>query len=143
MENLPTVFNDDDDEDYGDRLLQGGRAKWVNKQWTLDGNPPREEDRFLVTGTGFALQRWVDGLPDIITKEPGKSLPSPDDLNDAIPQKEWPIGKFSGKPERAVEDCCVCTLAAGARRGTIHAHQQHLGDKKVCPLDPRLHARHG
>jgi hypothetical protein len=96
---LPTIFNDDDDEGYNDRLLQGGRAKWVNKLWTLDGNPPREEDRFLVTGTGFALQRWVDGLPDIITKESGKSLPNPDDLNDAIPQEEWPIGKFSGKPE--------------------------------------------
>jgi hypothetical protein len=96
---LPTIFNDDDDGDYSDRLLQGGRAKWVDKVWTLDGNSPREEDRFLVTGTGFALQRWLDGVPEIITKEPGKSLPDPDDLNNEIPIEEWPIGKFSNKPE--------------------------------------------
>jgi hypothetical protein len=99
MENLPAVFNDDDDEDYTGRLLQGGRAKWVNKVWTLDGIPPREEDRFLVTGTGFALQRWLDSVPEEIMKEPGKSLPDPEDLNNAIPQEEWPIGKFSGKRE--------------------------------------------
>ena len=54
----PTIFNDDEEE-YGDRLLQGGRGKWVDKVWTMDGNPPREEDRYIVTGTGFALQRWA------------------------------------------------------------------------------------
>jgi len=95
---LPTIF-DDDDDDYSDRLLQGGRAKWVDKVWTMDGTPPREEDRFLVTDTGFALQRWLDGIPEVIQKEPGKSLPDPDDLNNETPKKEWPIGKFSGKPE--------------------------------------------
>jgi hypothetical protein len=65
----------------------------------MDGTPPREEDRFLVTGTGFALQRWVDGLPEVKLKEPGKSLPDPDLLNEEIPQEEWPIGKFNGQPE--------------------------------------------
>src|SRR5262249_32488318 len=53
----------------------------------------------FVTGTGFAVQRFVDGLPEVILKEPGKSLPDPDDLNAAIPKDEWPIGKFSGHPE--------------------------------------------
>jgi hypothetical protein len=95
---LPVIFGDDDD-DYSDRLLQGGRAKWVEKVWTLDGVPPREKDRFLVTGTGSALQMWVDGQPEVITKERGKSLPDPDDLNAAIPREQWPIGKFSGEPE--------------------------------------------
>jgi hypothetical protein len=94
---LPVIF--DDDDDYSDRLIQGGRAKWVDKVWTLDGVPPREEDRFLVTGTGSALQMWVDGIPEVITKEPGKPLPDPDDLNAAIPRGQWPIGKFSGEPE--------------------------------------------
>jgi hypothetical protein len=95
---LPVIFGDDDD-DYSGRLLQGGRAKWVDKVWTLDGAPPRDEDRFLVVGTGFALQSWVDGLPEVIMKEPGKSLPDPDDLNATIPKDQWPIGKYSGKPE--------------------------------------------
>jgi len=92
---LPTIFDDDDDR-YSDRLLKGGRAKWVDKTWTLDGAPPREEDRFLATDTGFALQRWVDGLPKVITEKP---LPDPDLLNEKIPRDEWPIGKFSGQPE--------------------------------------------
>ena len=96
---VPVIFGDDDDDDYSDRLLQGGRAKWVDKVWTLNGVPPREDDRFLVTGTGFVLQSWKDGLPEVILKEPGKSLPDPDDLNAAIPKEQWPIGKFSGEPE--------------------------------------------
>jgi hypothetical protein len=95
---VPVIFGDDGD-DYSDRLLQGSRAKWVDKVWTMDGVPPRDEDRFLVVGTGYALQRWVDGLPEVIVKEPGKSLPDPDDLNAAIPKEQWPIGKFSGEPE--------------------------------------------
>jgi hypothetical protein len=95
---LPVIFGDDDDN-YSDRLLQGGRAKWVDKIWTTDGIPPCEGDRFLVVGTGFALQSWQDGLPKVIQKEPGKPLPDPDDLNAAIPREQWPIGKFSGEPE--------------------------------------------
>jgi hypothetical protein len=96
---VPAIFGDDDGDAYSDRLLQGGRARWVDKVWTLDGVPPAKEDPWLVIGTGFALQRWVDGLPEVILKEPGKSLPNVDDLNDAIPVDQWPIGKFSGQPE--------------------------------------------
>jgi hypothetical protein len=95
---LPTIFNDDEEE-YGDRLLQGGRAKWVDKVWTLDGIPSREEDRWLVKDTGFVLQRWVEGLPEIIWKEPGKSLPDPEHLNSEIPRAEWPLNKFTGERE--------------------------------------------
>jgi hypothetical protein len=95
---VPVIFGDDDD-DYSDRLIQGGRAKWVDKVWAMDGTFPCEEDRFLVTGTGFAVQRFVNGLPEVKLKEPGKSLPDPDELNALIPRDEWPIGKFSGQPE--------------------------------------------
>jgi hypothetical protein len=95
---VPVIFGNDDDE-FSDRLLQGGRAKRVDKVWTLDSVPPRDEDRFLVTGSGYALQSWRDGLPLVILKEPGKPLPNPDELNAAIPKEQWPIGKFSGEPE--------------------------------------------
>jgi hypothetical protein len=95
---LPAIFDTEDDE-YSNRLLRGGRAKWVDKVWTLDGVAPGKQDEFLLDGTGYALQRWVDGLPVIILKEPGKSLPNPDDLNADIPMKDWPIGKFTGQPE--------------------------------------------
>jgi hypothetical protein len=92
------AFNDDDDN-YSDRLLKGGRAKWVDQVWTLDGTAPRGEDRFLVTGSGYALQRWLNGLPEVILKEPGRSLPNPDDLNAEIPKDQWPANKFTGQPE--------------------------------------------
>jgi hypothetical protein len=95
--NLPATFiGDGEDDAYSDRLLQGGRAKWVDKIWTLDGAPPREDERFFVADTGFALQRWIDGLPEVITERP---LPNVAVLNDAIPRDEWPISKFTGQPE--------------------------------------------
>jgi hypothetical protein len=95
---LPVIFGDDDDE-FSDRLIQGGRGKWVDKIWTMDGTPAREDDHYLVTGTGVANQRWVGGLPEVILKEPGKSLPDVDLLNEKIPRDQWPIGKFTGQPE--------------------------------------------
>jgi len=96
---VPVVFGDDDDGEFDGRLIQGGRAKWVDKVWTLDGVILNPQDRFLVMETGFSLQRFVDDKPEVIFKEPGKSLPNPDLLNMAIPVAEWPIGKYSGKPE--------------------------------------------
>jgi hypothetical protein len=49
--------------------------------------------------TRRACQRWVDSRPEIIAEVPGGSpLPSIDDLNDQIPEEEWPIG-LSGKRE--------------------------------------------
>jgi len=83
---LPVAIAEGDvngDDIYSDRLLQGIRLKWVDKIWTMDGAPARELDCFLVTGTGFALQRWVDGLPEVILREPGR-----------------PLRKFSNEPER-------------------------------------------
>jgi hypothetical protein len=97
---LPVLLNDDDDGEYSERLIQGGRATWTDvKSWLLAGVPPGEKDRFLIAGipaTGYALQRWVDGLPEVIQKEPGKRLPDPDDLNAEIPREQWPLGKFNG-----------------------------------------------
>jgi hypothetical protein len=98
---LPVFFfgGDDGDDEFDDRLIQGGRGKWVDKVWTLDGVPPGEKDGFLPTGSGFVLQRWVDGTPEVILKEPGKKLPDPKSLNAKIPQEEWPLNKFTGQPE--------------------------------------------
>jgi hypothetical protein len=93
---LPIVFVDDDG-DYSGQLIRGARLKFVDKVWTAtDGTPIHEIDRFLVAGTGHALQRWVDGVPEVIAEKP---LPDVDELNAAIPKTEWPIGKFSGQPE--------------------------------------------
>jgi hypothetical protein len=94
---LPVIFIDDDDGDYSGQLIRGARAKFVDKVWSAtDGTPLHEDDQFLVVGTGHAIQRWMDGLPEAITTRP---LPDVKELNAAIPKEQWPIGKFSGKPE--------------------------------------------
>jgi hypothetical protein len=49
--------------------------------------------------TGFANQRWVDGVPEVILKAPNKSLADPDLLNAEIPRDEWPLNRFTGQPE--------------------------------------------
>ena len=92
---LPVIFVDD--EDYSGQLIKGTRLKFVDKLWTAaDGTPLHENDQHLAAGTGHAFQRWVNGLPEVITEKP---LPDLDALNAAIPRAEWPIGKFSGQPE--------------------------------------------
>jgi hypothetical protein len=94
---LPAIFDDDDDGNYSRRLIKGTRLKFVDKIWTAtDGTPLHENDQFLVAGTGHALQRWVDGLPEVITERP---LPDVEELNASVPKEEWPIGKFSNQPE--------------------------------------------
>jgi hypothetical protein len=95
---LPVIFGDDDDGDYSGRLIKGARLKFVDKVWTTtDGTPLHENDQFLVVDTNHALQRWIDGLPEVITEKP---LPNVEELNASIPKEEWPIGKFSNQPEK-------------------------------------------
>src|SRR6516165_2749439 len=99
-QNLPAIGGFyDGDEDCSTRLLKGGRAKWADKVWTMGGSPLREDDRWLVTGAGFALQRFENGQPEVILKEPGKPLPDPDLLNEQLCQGQWPINKFTNLPE--------------------------------------------
>jgi hypothetical protein len=90
---LPAILDDGDNE----QLIRGCRLKFKDKVWSAaDGTPIHESDQFLVVGTGHVLQRWVGGLPEVITEMP---LPDVDALNEAVPKSEWPIGKFSGLPE--------------------------------------------
>ena len=49
------------------------------------------------------LQKWKDGKPEVITALP---LPDPDDLNAAIPTKEWEIG-MDGQPQKPWAHCVV------------------------------------
>jgi hypothetical protein len=94
---LPVLFGNDDGGEYSGQLIRGSRLKFVDKIWSAaDGTPLGEDDTFLAVGTGTALQRWTDGLPEVITERP---LPDVDALNDAIPKEQWPVGKFSNQPE--------------------------------------------
>jgi hypothetical protein len=92
---LPAIF--DDDGDYSGKLIRGAQLKFGDKVWaTKDGTPLHENDQFLVVGTRHDVQRFIDGLPEVISERP---LPDVDELNAAVPKEEWPIGKFSGQPE--------------------------------------------
>jgi hypothetical protein len=94
---LPAIFDDDDDGDFSPGLVKGTRLKFVDKVWTaVDGTPLHEDDQFLMVGTGFDYQRWVDKRPAVYGERP---LPNLDVLNESVPKEEWPIGKFSGKRE--------------------------------------------
>jgi hypothetical protein len=136
---VPVIFGDDDDN-YSDRLLQGGRAKWVDKIWTLDGVPPHEQDHFLLDGTGYALQRWVNGLPEVILKEPGKSLPDPDDLNAEIPKETWPIGKFTGHPEAPWKEVAFAYLLR-LPSAAVYTHINSTWGTRICIRELRQRIR--
>jgi hypothetical protein len=131
---LPVIFGDDDDEFANHRLIQGvGRATWVDKIWSLAGVPPGEKDRFLIAGipaTGYANQRWVDGIPEVILKERGK-LPDPELLNEAIPRDEWPLNRFTGQPEEPWARIAFAYLLR-THDAARFTHINKTWGKKIC-----------
>jgi hypothetical protein len=90
-----------DDDGFGGSLNSGRLTKGVNVRWNesqgwqdRDGiTPPSPQ---LVVGIREVLQRWKDNKPEVIDAKP---LPDPDDLNAAIPIKEWEIG-LDGQPRK-------------------------------------------
>jgi hypothetical protein len=128
---VPIIFGDDDDDDYSGQLIRGARLKFVEKVWSAaDGTPISENDQFLVVGTGHALQRWVDGLPEVITKMP---LPDVDTLNEAVPKEQWPIGKFTGQPEPPWKHVRYVYLVR-LSDGTVLTHINHTYGTKAAIL---------
>src|SRR5947207_454092 len=98
--NVPAIVDDGFDNDQeNNRLIRGGIVRCVDGNWTdSDGNPVPSHSRMIAWATTDALQRWNNKVPvETIMKEPGKPLPDVDELNDAIPQKEWEKG-IDGKP---------------------------------------------
>jgi hypothetical protein len=72
-----------------DRTIKGVQLAWNDSlHWrTRDGMKAPEQ--LLVIAIDAILQRWKEGLPQVIRDKP---LPDPDDLNAAIPVAEWEIG---------------------------------------------------
>jgi hypothetical protein len=82
------------------RLLKGDRLKFIDGRWSsADGSKFDAATRFLVFGTKKALQRWKDGVPEVIPETPGSPLPDVDEMNAAVPQAEWVQGKFDTEPK--------------------------------------------
>lgn|SRR5262249_18586272 len=89
-------------EDGDEQKLTKGLPilRCVDGMWSVKNGPPIAEDaKLLVLGTGRGLQRWDDKkLVDEFVKGPHKDLPDVDELNAAIPEAQWSVDKFTGKP---------------------------------------------
>jgi hypothetical protein len=87
------------DEDDGFRRSTSGRAvgtylKWTDTLGWVDRDGLAPPALLLVGKLNDFLRRWKDGQPTDIDDKP---LPDPEQLNSAIPQSEWEMGK-DGKP---------------------------------------------
>jgi hypothetical protein len=96
---LPVAGGFDDDDDRGNRLLIGAKAKCGDGQWSAsDGSEMRPDTRYLVRGTLTAAQHWQKNLPvETIVKQAGKPFIDVDEANARIPQTDWEMG-IDGKP---------------------------------------------
>jgi hypothetical protein len=114
---LPIVSFEGDDN-CSNQLIRGTRIKCTDGHWSAsDGTAVTADMQFVAIGTKQAVQRWLDGVPSVIEKEPGKPLPDVDELNGAIPQDEWDDG-IDGKPRPPWQKVWVCYLIS-IRDGTL------------------------
>jgi hypothetical protein len=96
----PTVIEDGfNKSDQEDRLIRGSIVRCVDGTWKdSDGNLIPPDSRLVAWATNECLQRWRDKLPvETVAKRPGQPLPDVDELNAAIPQREWEKG-IDNKP---------------------------------------------
>jgi hypothetical protein len=86
---LPAKYDDGFDEPSDDnRVIKGAIVKFgTDGKWTVDGVPVPPNGQYLAIGIAKFIQRWEDGKPiEIITAHP---LPDVDELNAAVPKREW------------------------------------------------------
>ena len=72
-----------------DRTIKGTQLVWNDAQHWRDHDGQKAPAQLLVVGVDAILQRWKEGLPEVIRDKP---LPDPDDLNAGIPVSEWETG---------------------------------------------------
>ncbi len=72
-----------------DRTIKGTQLVWNDAQHWRDRDGQKPPAQLLVVGVDAILQRWLEGLPQVIRDKP---LPDPNDLNAAIPIEEWETG---------------------------------------------------
>jgi hypothetical protein len=86
-----------------DRIIIGVFYQYIDNRggWILHESkaPAPKDHNILGLGTRRAVQRFVDGRPEVVAEIPGgPELPDIDDLNAQIPREEWSIG-LTGQPE--------------------------------------------
>ena len=72
-----------------DRTIKGTQLVWNDALHWRDRDGLKPPAQLLVVGVDAILQRWKQGLPEVIRDKP---LPDPNDLNSAIPVAEWETG---------------------------------------------------
>jgi hypothetical protein len=78
------------------RVSRGSYLKWNDNQHWRDRDGMVPPSPLLVVAVNEILQRWADNKSTVITDKP---LPDPEELNAAIPIKEWEAG-VDGKPRK-------------------------------------------
>jgi hypothetical protein len=71
------------------RLIKGTLARWTDSTHWVDRDGLALPSPLLVVAINEVLQMWKGGKATVI---PDKPLPVPDELNAAIPVREWEIG---------------------------------------------------
>ena len=94
MSNGLTQHDDGDGDGFNgslstDRTIKGTQLVWNDAQHWRDRDGQKPPAQLLVVGVDAILQRWLEGLPQVIRDKP---LPDPNDLNAAIPIEEWETG---------------------------------------------------
>ena len=103
MSNEVTIPSDGPQTDDGfsgssrsQRVGRGSYLKWNDKQGWIDRDGIAAPSPLLVVGVNEILRRWKDNVAEDLIEKP---LPDPDELNAAIPVKEWEVG-VDGKPRK-------------------------------------------
>jgi hypothetical protein len=128
--NLPTSPNDGDGFSRSlnsDRLTKGQIAKWdAEKRWH-DRDGLLLPTQMFVMGVDTALQRWKDQRPENILDKP---LPDPQELNAAIPIKEWELD-MTGRPRPPWEKVYAIYLV-NLTTGTLYSYVSGTVGARIC-----------
>jgi hypothetical protein len=117
---------DGDDEGGG----FGPIEKFVDGDWTVGGVPSDPKRRLIAVHTETWLRRWKKDV-GVIDEIKDKPLPDLDALNASIPQTEWELDPFTGKPRPPYErahrvdfldlDCGTHSTFVAATKGAAKA----------------------
>jgi hypothetical protein len=95
-----------------------------------DGVPPK--GALIVVRIGECIMRWAEKQQTLITHKP---LPDIDELNKAVPTKEWSVG-FSGQPEPPYK-AAVFVLAVDPENGATYRYVHHTVGARIAFDDLR------
>lgn len=86
--------------DHNDRsnTIKGEMLKFKDGIWQTKAGEPFESKALLCSGVLRCLQRWENKKAQHIFPDVNNRLPDAEDVNERIPQENWPVGP-DGEPE--------------------------------------------